>query len=112
MKVRSFLGAKVRCLHDNVKPTMRDFNPDQLILPYATNDLNSEKASNQIVKSIINLRNSLKTDNNDITLSLIAPRAGNLTKKANQVNNRLVNMCNQRRIRLINCSDDIQIHLN
>ena len=82
MKIRSFLGAKVRCLHDYVKPTMRDFNPDQLILPYATNDLNSEKASSQIVNCIINLCNSLKTDNNDITVSLIAPRAGNLTKKS------------------------------
>ena len=27
-KVRSFSGAKVRCLHDYVKPTLWDFNPD------------------------------------------------------------------------------------
>ena len=27
-KVRSFSGAKVRCLHDYLKPTLWDFNPD------------------------------------------------------------------------------------
>ena len=114
MKVRSFPGAKVRCLHDYTKPTMRDFNPNQIILHVSTNDLNSEKTSSQIANSIINLRNSLKTVNNDIPISLIAPRADNLNNKANEVNNRLVNMWNQRNIRFINHSDDIQpeTHVN
>ena len=121
MKVRSFPGAKVRCLLDYVKPTMRDLNPNQIILHVGTNDLNSEKTSSQIANSIIDLRNSLKTDNNDITRSLIGPRADNLNNKANEVKNRLVNMCNQRNIRFINHSDDIQperhvndseVHLN
>ena len=35
-----------------------------------------------------------KTDNNDITISLIASRADNLNNKVNEVNNRLVNMSN------------------
>ena len=43
VKVRSFPGAKVRSLHDFVKPTIRDFNPNQIILYVGTNDLNSEK---------------------------------------------------------------------
>ena len=73
---------------------MRDFNPNQIILHGGTSDLNSEKTSSQIANSNINLRNSLKKDNNDITISLIAPRADNLNNKANEVNNRLVNMCN------------------
>ena len=42
IKIRSFPGAYVRRLHDYVKPTMRDFNPNQ-ILNIGTNDLNSEK---------------------------------------------------------------------
>ena len=100
---------------------MRNFNPNQIILHVGTNDLNSEKTSSQIANSIIDLRNSLKTDNKDITTSLIAPRADNLNSKANEVNNRLVNMCNQRNVRFINHSDDIQpekyandskVHLN
>ena len=100
---------------------MRDFNPNLIILHGGTNDLNSEKTSSQIANSNINLRNSLKKDNNDITISLIAPRADNLNNKANEVNNRLVNMCNQLNIRFIYRSDDIQperhvndskVHLN
>ena len=101
MKVRSFPGAKVRCLDDYAKPTMRDFNPNRIILHVGINDLNSEKTSSQTANSIIDLRNSLKTDNYDITLSLIAPRA-------TEVNKRLVNMCNQRQNKFINHSDDIQ----
>ena len=121
VKVRSFPGAKVRCLHDYAKPTMRDFNPNQIILHVGTNDLNSEKTSSKTANSIIDLRFSLKTDNYDITISLTAPRADNLNNKGNEVNNWLVNMCNQRKIRFINHSDDIQperhvndskIHLN
>ena len=88
---------------------MCDFNPNQIILDVGTNDLNSEKTSSQLANSIIDLRNSLKTDNNDITILLIAPRADNLNNKANEVNNRLVNMCNQRNIRFTNHSDDIQL---
>ena len=114
VKVRYFPGAKVRCLHDYVKPTMRDFNPNQIILHVGINDLNSEKTSSQIANAIIDLHNSLKADNNDITISLIAPRGDNLNSKANEVNNWLVTMFSQRYIRLINHSDDIQLerHLN
>ena len=114
VKIWSFPGPKVRCLHDYAKSIMRNFNPNQIILHVGTNDLNSEKTSSQIANSIIDLRNSLKTDNIDITTSLIAPRADNLNNKANEVNNRLVNMCNQRNIRFTNHSDDIQLerHVN
>ena len=107
MKVRSFPGAKVRCLYDYAKPIMRDFNPNRIILHVGTNDLNSEKTSSQTANSIIDLRNSLNTDNYDITLSLTAPRADNLNK-ATEVNKRLVNTCNQRQNKFINHSDDIQ----
>ena len=67
MKLLSFPSAIVRCLHDYAKPTIDDFNPNEIILYVGTNNLNSEKTSNQIANSIIDFRNSLKTDNNDIT---------------------------------------------
>ena len=86
---------------------MRDFNPNRIILHVGINDLNSEKTSSQTANSIIDLRNSLNTDNYDITLSLTAPRADNLNK-ATEVNKRLVNTCNQRQNKFINHSDDIQ----
>lgn len=121
VKVRSFSGAKVRCLHDYVKPTLRDFNPDHIILHVGTNDLNSEKTSSQIANSIIELHNSLKTIDNEITVSLIVPRADNLNNKAIEVNNRLINMCNERNINFIDHKNDVQperhineskVHLN
>ena len=31
VKVRPFSSAKVRRMHDHVKPTVRDFNPDHII---------------------------------------------------------------------------------
>ena len=66
----------------------------------------TEKTASQIAKSIIDLHNSLKTGNNNIAISLIMPRCDKFENKANEVNNRLINMCNQRNIEFINHSDD------
>ena len=51
VKVRPFSSAKVRCMHDHVKPTIRDVNPDHIILHCGTNDLNSERTASQIARS-------------------------------------------------------------
>ena len=61
IKVRSFSGAKVSCMVDHVKPTLRDDKPDHIILHVGTNDLRTEKTGNQITKSIMDLTTSLKT---------------------------------------------------
>ena len=52
IKVRSFSGAKVRCMVDHVKPTLRDDKPDHIILQAGTNDLCTEKTASQIAKSM------------------------------------------------------------
>ena len=80
-KVRPFISAKVRCMHDHVKPTVRDFNPDHIILHCGTNDLSSERTASQIAKSIIELALSLKSKDNKISISLIVPRNDNLITK-------------------------------
>ena len=107
VKVRSFSSAKVNCMNDYVKPTLRDFNPEHIILHVGTNDLNSERTASQFAKSIIDLGQSLKTDTNTITISLIVPRYNNL-------NNKLVNMCKERNISYIDHVDAIspEHHLN
>ena len=51
IKVRSFSGAKVSCMVDHVKQTLRDYKPDHIILHARTNDLRTEKTSSQIAKS-------------------------------------------------------------
>ena len=114
VKVRSFSSAKTRCMYDHAKPTIREVNPEHIILHVGTNDLNSEKTASQISNSIIDLANSLKNETNNIHVSLIVPWNDNLNNKVNEVNNRLINMCEQRNIKIINHSDTIDRsrHLN
>ena len=88
-------------MYDHVKPTIREVNPEHIILHVGTNDLNSEKTSSQISNSIIDLANSLKNETNNIHVSLIVPRNDNLNNKVKEVNNRLINMCEQRNIKII-----------
>ena len=74
VKVRSFSGAKISCMTDHVKPTLRDINPDHIILHADTNDLRTENTSSQIAKATIDLVTLLKNDDNTVTVSGIVPR--------------------------------------
>ena len=91
--VRSFNLAEVRCMCDQAKPTVRDFDLDHIILHCGTNDLNSDRTSSQIAGEIIDLALSPKSDKNKISFSLLTPRNDRSNKKASEVNNRLINMC-------------------
>ena len=112
VKVRPFNSAKVRCMHDHAKPTVRDFDPDHIILHCGTNDLNSDRTSSQIAKEIIDLALSLKSNKNRISISLLTRRSDKL--------NSLINMCSHRNIAFIDHSSSIQqnhineskVHLN
>ena len=105
-------------MHDDAKPTVRDFEPDHIILHCGTNNLNSNRTSSQI--EIIDLALSLKSDNNKISISLLTPRSDKLNNKASEVNNRLISMCSHRNIAYIDHSISIQqnhineskVHLN
>ena len=85
-------------MYDHVKSTLRDVNPKNNIILHVTNDLNLEKTSSQIARSIIDLAVSLKTNTNNITIFLITPRTDHLNNKASRVNNCLVNTCSERHI--------------
>ena len=76
VKVRSFSVA-----------TLRDINPDHIILHASTNDLRTENTASQIAKATIDLATSLKNDDNTVTVSGIVPRLDDLNNKANEVNN-------------------------
>ena len=108
VKVRPFNSAKVRCMHDHAKSTVRDFDSDHIILHCGTNDLNSDRTSSQIAKEIIDLALSLTSENNRISISLLTPRSDKLNSKASEVNNRLINMCSNRNIAYIDHSSSIQ----
>ena len=120
VKVRPFNSAKVRCTHDHAKPTVRDFDPNHIILHCGTNNPNSDRTSSQIAREIIDPALSLKSDKNKIPISLLTPRSDKLNNKAGEVNNRLINMCSHRNIAYIDHSSSIQqnhvneskVHLN
>ena len=97
-KVRSFSGSKISCMTDHVKPTLRDINPDHIIVHASTNDLRTENTASQIAKATIDLATSLKNDDNTVTVSGIVPSLDDLNNKANEVNRRLVLMCKERNI--------------
>ena len=97
VKARPFSSAKVSCINDYVKPALRDFNPEHIILHVGTSDLNTERTADS----------SLKTDANTITVSLIVPRYDNLNNKTNEVNGRFMNMCKERNISHIIHADTI-----
>ena len=107
-------------MHDHVKPIVRDFDTDHIILHCGTNDLNSDRTSSQIAREIIDLAISLKSDKNKISISLLTPRSDKLNNKASEVNNHLINMCSHRNIAYIDHSSSIQqnhineskVHLN
>ena len=114
VKARPFSLAKTRCMYDHAKPTIRELNPEDIILHVGTNDLNSEKSASQISKSILDLVNSLKNETNAIHVSLIVSRNDHLNNKVNEVNSCLINICQQWNIKIINHTDTIDLskHLN
>ena len=68
MYVQSFLGAKVQCMDDYKKPSIRD-KPDQFIIHVGTNDLNSEISSKSIAQ--IDSRScNVPEKSNDLFLTL------------------------------------------
>ena len=69
VKVPTFTTAKVSCMQDHVKPTIRDINPQQIILHVGTNDLKTEPTASQIAESMIDLTISLKNNGNMIAVS-------------------------------------------
>ena len=53
VKVQPFNSAKVRCMYDHAKPTVRDFDPDHIILHCGTIDPNSNTKSSQLSRDIV-----------------------------------------------------------
>ena len=92
VKVRPFISARVRWIHNHAKPTIPDFDPDRIILYCGTNDLNSNRTSSQIAIEIIDLALSLKSDKTKISISLLTSRSDKSNNKASEVSNRLINI--------------------
>ena len=55
VKVRPFSSAKTRHRYDHAKPTIRELNPEHIILHVSNNYINTEKTASQISKSIMRI---------------------------------------------------------
>ena len=110
--VKRFSGAKVRCLKDHMKPSLRE-NPDHFVLHIGTNDLNSDRSPELIAKSITDVGSSLKNDSHDVSISSIVVRNDKFKEKAAQVNENLERLCAKRNMYFLNHANNILLqHLN
>ena len=94
--VKTFSGAKTTCMNDYVKPSVRS-SPDHFILHVGTNDLSSDKSSEEIARSIIGLATSIKNEKHDVSISNIIIRADDkkLGEKRCEVNSFLGKLCKE-----------------
>ena len=115
VNVKDFPGARVRCMQDYVRPTIRE-NPDHIILHVGTNDLTTNIPPEKVVESIIDLASSLKSNSSSVAISNITVRNDRYRKKVVQVNRHLKTLCIERNFELITHDNIINIitekHLN
>lgn len=71
VKLLSFSSSKFRCMHEHVRPNVRDFNLARIILYCGTNDVGSQRTACQIARSTIKITLLLKSQNNKISISLM-----------------------------------------
>ena len=71
--IKSFPGATTNHMKSYTNPS-KEYNNDLVILHCGTNDLRSNKHPEEIAKEITDLAVDLKTENNDLMVSSIAPR--------------------------------------
>ena len=64
-------------MKDHMKASMRE-KPDHIILQVGTNDLNSDRQPDLIVKSIVDLAITLKNNSQNLTVSNIIMRNDSL----------------------------------
>ena len=116
---KHFAVAKVRCMKDHIKPSLRK-KPDHIVLHVGTNDLVSDRPPDLIAKSIVDVASSRKNENHDVAVSNIIARADLFKEKANEVNDCLSKLCMKRNIYLIDHSKTLKaqhlsgskLHLN
>ena len=111
--VRSFSGAKVKCMKDYVKPCIREKNPDYVIFHVGTNELNSELPPERIAKSIIDAAKNTQSNSRIVNICGIVPRNDNFNIKATEVNKELSKMCNKEKLLFLSQSNiNPKTHLN
>ena len=96
--VRSFSGAKVKCMKDYVKPSIREKKSGLRYFPWWNKWANSELPPERIVKSIIDVAKNTLSDNRIFSMSGILPRNDSFNIKVMVVNKELSKMCEKEKL--------------
>lgn len=100
MKSRVFPEAKTTDMQNYIKPTKRDFNSDLYIFHAGTNDFQLHKENCKIA-DVVNVTESLKSDQNTVVISATVPRADNFKEKVAEVNKLLTLKCREKGLLLM-----------
>ena len=103
-----------------MKPSIRENNPDHIILCVGTIDVPSEKNPQVIAQSIVDLAKTVGNDNLQVTVFSIFQRNDQWSKKVYEVNKVLLNLCKDVNIPFISHSaidakrnlNNSKLHLN
>ena len=97
-----FSSDKASDMSDCIKATKKDFNPDIYVLHVGTNELTLSNTTEQIVKLISDIGNSLNTDNKTVIVSNIVPRGNKNKEKSEKAIQIINNACVQSNILVMN----------
>ena len=87
-------------MEDHIKPVLRD-KPDHIIFHIGTNDIPSNKNSEDIANSITKLVLSAKSESCDASISNIVVRKNRHQNKCQQVNDHLKEKCREKILTLL-----------
>ena len=93
VSVRSLPGATTKGMIHHVKGCLEDISPDFIILHHGKNDFNDNSTSGKIADKILNLAASIKTNKNQVFVSVSVTRKDKLNKTGNEVNELIKNKC-------------------
>ena len=112
--IKTFPGAGIDDMVYYARPTVST-RPDEIILHIGTNDPKN-KSPETFAKSVVNLGNSIKRENNEIKLAfssiIIRSDDAFLEEKVKQYNELLVDLCTTKKWDLIDNNNINHSHLN
>ena len=90
---RSFLGAKLKCMKDFVKPCIRENNQEYVILHVWINEINWKLTPERIAKSEMDIGKNIQTNHRAVNISGIVPLSDNFNNKMTDASKKPSKMC-------------------
>ena len=101
-------SAKMDDMYDHIKLTQRNFLPNAYISHSGTNDLPTNMTPEEISEKIITFSKHLKSENNEVFVSVIVPCDDYYKEKAEAVNKVLKDTCAEENKHFI-CHSNINV---